>query len=164
MLCEKCGKNTATTQIRSIINGVVSEKHLCSKCAASESYDEIGADKFSQLLLSMFGDTVNIHKTVQVPCCHCCGSTISDIAQSGKCGCPECYTTFYEQLLPYLRKVHGRTQHTGKSPNRVMHSSNQNENSVEQLRAVLKQLIAEEKYEQAAVVRDKIKKIEGDAQ
>lgn len=35
MLCEKCNKNQATFHYAEVINGVRSEHHLCSECAAN---------------------------------------------------------------------------------------------------------------------------------
>ncbi len=163
MLCEKCGKADATTHIRSVINGVVHEKHLCNHCATNEGYGDIKGNNLTQMLSSMLGNASVAEPNAQLTRCQCCGSTFSDIAKSGKCGCPECYTTFYEQLLPYLKRVHGSTKHTGKVPTRTSVFEKQNVETVQELRAVLKQLINEEKYEQAAVVRDKIKQLEGDA-
>lgn len=163
MLCEKCGKTAATTHIRSVINGKVTEKYLCSHCAADEGYGDIKGSNLSQMLSSMFGDTANAPKNTQVTRCGCCGSNFSDIAKSGKCGCPECYTTFYEQLLPYLKRVHGSTKHIGKIPSRVSVAEKTDKDNIDELRALLNRLVGEEKYEQAAVVRDKIKELEGDA-
>ena len=37
MLCEKCKKNTATTYIKTLVNGKYSEKHLCSECYMEEN-------------------------------------------------------------------------------------------------------------------------------
>ncbi len=162
MLCEKCGKNNATTHIRSVVNGVISEKHLCGYCAADEGYSDIKSGNLSQMLSSMFGDTLNIPSAAKLTHCNCCGSTFSDIAKSGKCGCPECYATFFEQLLPYFKRVHGSTKHIGKIPNRTPIAEQHSEDTIDELRSMLRQLISEEEYEQAAVVRDKIKKIEGD--
>ena len=164
MLCEKCGKNSATTHIRSVINGKVTEKHLCGYCAANEGYSDIKGNNLSQMLSSMFGDTLSAASNIQLTRCSCCGSTFSDIAESGKCGCPECYTTFYDQLLPYFKRVHGSTKHIGKVPNRAPNTVKQSKDTVEELRSLLSHLVREEKYEQAAVVRDKIKKLEGNAQ
>ena len=39
MKCEKCGKNEATCFYSSNINGKITEKHLCSQCAAEENMD-----------------------------------------------------------------------------------------------------------------------------
>ena len=163
MICEKCGVNNATTHIRSVVNGVVNEKYLCASCAASEGYGDIKSNSLSQMLSSMFGDTVAASTKSRVTRCKCCGSTFADIAKSGKCGCAECYTTFYEQLLPYFKRVHGSTQHIGKMPKSVTHTHDTSKDNLSELRALLTQLVNEENYEQAAVVRDKIKKIEGEA-
>lgn len=163
MLCEKCGKTAATTHIRSVINGKVTEKYLCSHCAANEGYGDIKGSNLSQMLSSMFGDTVSATQNTQVTRCGCCGSTFADIAKSGKCGCPECYTTFYEQLLPYLKRVHGSTKHIGKIPDCAPATEKTDKDNIDELRALLSRLVSEENYEQAAVVRDKIKELEGEA-
>lgn len=160
MLCEICKKNNATTHIRTVVNGVVTEKHLCGYCAASEGYNDIKTNSLTQMLSSMFGDTLGASTTQELVRCSCCGSTFSDIAESGKCGCPECYNTFYEQLLPYFKRVHGSTKHIGKIPNRAPLAVKQSDDSIDSLRNQLNQLVREEKYEQAAIVRDKIKKME----
>ena len=38
MKCENCGKNEVTFVYRSNINGKISEKHLCSRCAEEQGY------------------------------------------------------------------------------------------------------------------------------
>ena len=160
MLCEKCGKNSATTHIRSVINGEVFEKHLCGNCAASEGYGDIKANNLSQMLSSMF-DNTSSNPTISRTHCSCCGSTFEDIAKHGKCGCPECYTTFYEQLLPYFKRVHGSIKHIGKIPMNVDKNETKAD-KVAELRKLLNRLVKEENYEQAAVVRDQIKQLEGE--
>lgn len=157
MLCEKCGKVSATTHIRSVINGMIIEKHLCEHCAASEGYSVKG-NSISQMLSSMLGDSSTNVSKPNITRCSCCGCAFSDISQSGKCGCPECYNTFYKQLLPYFKRIHGSTKHIGKIPNYT--SMSERQESVEELRRLLTQLVSEEKYEDAAVIRDKIKKLE----
>ncbi len=151
MLCEKCGKNHATTHIKTIVNGVVKEYNLCSLCAAKEGYS---SNSLADVLTSMFGDMTSGEITAQQTKCSICGSAFSDIAKSGRVGCSECYTTFYNELLPYLKRVHGSTKHSGKIPNG-------NTSTVEDLRNELSRLVSEEKYEQAAIIRDKIKELEG---
>ena len=139
MLCDKCGKNNATTHIKQIINGVVTERNLCSSCAAEEGYS-----KFPH------GGT----------CCPVCGSRFSDIAETGKAGCAECYKTFYSELLPYLKRVHGSVKHVGKVPNSAPLAVKPQAETADSLRLELNRLVSEERFEEAAVVRDKIKKLE----
>ena len=163
MLCEKCGKNHATTHIRSVVNGVVHEKNLCGYCAAAEGYNELPDNSLTQMLASMFGDVLISNSKSKSTYCECCGASFSDIAESGKVGCPQCYKTFYNELLPYLKRVHGSIKHTGKIPNRAPLTVAPKQDSVEALRMRLTELVRQEKYEEAAVLRDKIKKLEEEA-
>ena len=119
MLCDKCGKNHATTHIRSVVNGFVAEKNLCGYCAATEGYTGIAHNSIGDMLASVFGDALASGSKSLENRCACCGVTFSDIAESGKVGCSECYKTFYEQLMPYLKRVHGSTKHAGRVPNKA---------------------------------------------
>lgn len=159
MLCEKCGKHNATTHIRSVVNGVVTEKNLCGYCAAAEGYNSLSHKGLAQMLASMF-DESRAAITDNSVRCKCCNSTFSDIAAKGKVGCPECYKTFYNELLPYLKRVHGGTKHSGKIPNKAPLAVMNEEETVEALRMKLNDLVRQEKYEEAAVIRDKIKRLQ----
>ena len=117
MLCDKCGKNNATTHIKQIINGVVTERNLCSSCAAEEGYSKFPHGGLADMLASMFGDISGLGIESNETRCPVCGSRFSDIAETGKAGCAECYKTFYSELLPYLKRVHGSVKHIGKVPN-----------------------------------------------
>ena len=64
-------------------------------------------------------------------------------------------------MYPYLKRVHSSVKHTGKVPNSAPLMIVPQEESIEDLKNELNRLVREEKYEQAAVVRDKIKKMEG---
>ncbi len=160
MLCDKCGKNNATTHIKQIINGVVTERSLCTSCAAKEGYGKFSQGSLADMLSSMFGDIGAITPGEQTVRCPVCGASFADIAESGKVGCAECYRTFYSELLPYLKRVHGTVKHTGKIPNSAPLAVKPQEETVDTLRMELNRLVSEERFEEAAVVRDKIKKLE----
>lgn len=160
MLCQKCGKNTATTHIRTVAGGVVKELNLCSHCAAAEGYTSLTHNSLAGMLASMFGEAVELGAAQHSAKCSVCGSTFSDIAKNGKVGCAECYKTFGEELLPYLKRVHGSTKHIGKIPNRAPLIVVEEKETVESLKNQLNRLVSEEKYEQAAVIRDKIREME----
>ena len=159
MLCENCGKNNATTHIKRVIGGVANEKHLCSACAAKMGYNGIGNKGIANMLASMFGDTSS-HKTISAKKCERCGYAFSDIVQSGKMGCEDCYTTFYNELLPYLKRVHGNVVHMGKIPNNAPLAVVNTKSEIELLRAELGELIKTEEFEKAAQVRDRIRELE----
>ena len=163
MLCEKCGKNIATTHIKTSINGVVEAHHLCADCAKHNSYvqNQFGLEN---LLGSFFDDSVkSTVRSDKRKRCEGCGLCFDDIAKTGRVGCDKCYDTFFEQLLPSLQRMHGKAYHAGKRPLVAVEQPAVEEDRLEQLKAELKQAIEEENFEQAAALRDMIKKEQREA-
>ena len=163
MLCQKCGKNAATTHIKTVINGKVIEQSLCGYCAAKSGYSAFSNSSITGLLSSMLGQTIETQKTAVENKCLCCGSTFADIAETGKVGCAECYITFEKELLPYLKRIHGSVNHTGKTPGSKELIVTEVKDTVSELKTKLAQLVAAENYEEAAIVRDEIKRLEGES-
>ena len=55
MKCENCGNNEVTFVYRSNINGKITEKHLCSRCAAEQGYTRSLAESHERLMRSFLG-------------------------------------------------------------------------------------------------------------
>ncbi len=162
MLCENCGKYTATTHIKKIVNGVATTKHLCSLCANNYSLG-FQSNSIANLLSSMFSDIINENRHLREKTCDKCGSTFSEIVNTGKVGCPECYTVFYNDLLPYLKRVHSSAEHIGKVPNNAPLAV-VTEDRITTLRKTLHELVLKEEFEKAATIRDEIKKLESEGE
>lgn len=160
MICEICGQNTATTYYKKVINGVVTEKRLCSACAAKNGISAGAHSDWANMLAKVFGDTFIDQKLSPQKQCECCGATFKSIAETGKAGCAKCYETFYEEILPYLKRIHGNVKHIGKIPNMAPLAVSTNEDKITALRNELNKLVAVEDFENAAIVRDKIRKLE----
>ena len=162
MLCEKCGKNTATTHIKTVINGNVTEMSLCGYCAAKEGYTDFQKGSLSAPLSSMLASGIQNAGKIQSGRCSFCGATFAQIAESGKVGCTNCYKEFKQELLPYFKRIHGSVQHSGKTPVASKKLATVPENlKLEELKIKLAELVASERYEEAAVLRDKIREQEG---
>lgn len=161
MLCENCMKNPATTHIRTVINGVVTEKNLCGYCAAKSGYSQFVNNGFASMLASMFGNELATGNITEARC-ECCNTRFSDIAETGKMGCSECYKAFSDKLIPYLKRVHGTTEHIGKR----LDAKNSSLAPItpkarkEQLRNEMLKAVQDEDFEKAALLRDEIKKLE----
>ena len=177
MICQSCGKRQAVTQMKTNINGVISEYHLCAECAKKMGYQTTGEFynpflNLNHLLGAFFGkETVG----TAVERCPVCGASFRDISQSGKVGCAECYHVFQEQFLPSIQRMHGNTRHNGKVPTgmamqvapqtdlTVAEPPKTESPTVQKIRELQEQLnaaVAEQNYEQAAVLRDQIKALE----
>ncbi len=162
MLCEQCGQSEAVRHYRSNVNGVTREAHLCAACAA-----ELGMDaQFHEMMFSvpsmmseMFGLTAA--PTVETRGCPGCGCHLADISRSGQAGCAECYSFFGNVLSPYLQKIYGRTQHTGRMP-RQLSAQRQKHQRLGELKARLLACVEAQEYEKAVELRDEIKKLEGE--
>src|SRR5699024_119897 len=94
--------------------------------------------------------------------CKACHMTFTEFQRIGKFGCAHCYEDFKSKLNSVFRRVHsGNTQHNGKIPKRKggkLHIKKE----ILKYRDYLTQLIEEENFEEAAIVRDRIKQLESD--
>ena len=160
MMCEKCGKNPATTHLKTVVNGVIHENHLCSFCAANSGYGNLGGLSLTNMLASMFGESISNGKPISKRC-ECCGASFSDIAQSGRVGCSECYETFRNELLPSLNRLHGKAIHIGNTPNEKQKKESAAE-KIKKLKLKLADAIKAEEFEDAAKLRDEIRALEGE--
>ena len=170
MLCQHCKKNEATTVVKTMINGEYAEYRLCHECAHELGYDSMFPDfsaDFGGLLSSFFSNALPAISGAAH--CNTCGSTLNDIKRTGKVGCADCYDTFFSELMPTIRNIHGNTEHKGKRPNVIEYTVNEDkkaqaesaEDKLSALRAELKKAIEDENFERAAQLRDEIKELEG---
>lgn len=167
MLCEKCQKRPATVYMTKIINGEKTESNLCEDCARENQDFNFGFDpKF--MLQNIFADFFNDAHTGGVPLkssgrqpLHCdnCGFTENHFARLGRLGCSKCYDVFESRLDPLLRRVHGNNRHTGKVPERTGDTLLARK-ELDNLRQALQQAVVKEEYEEAARLRDDIRKLE----
>ncbi len=184
MLCDNCKKREANVRYSENINGVRRELNLCEECSKKLGIGEMGLDmpiNFS----SFFGDFIedfsnaefmpmfNELKTLK---CENCGYTFEDIAHTGKVGCANCYEVFEDRLAPIIRRIQSSNHHVGRIGKRIDKKIEERQErkgnkvqdkkektpkeKLEGLKEDLKQAIKEEKYEEAAKLRDEIKKLE----
>lgn len=159
MLCEKCGLNEATVRFVKIENNRKTELHLCQSCAQGYTNLTIGLD-LQNVLSSMFqSGSLRSKISPAQKQCPTCGLTLGDIQKTGRLGCSDCYQTFWEELSPVLRRVHGSVNHTGKIPTRG-HLEARLGRQIEEARRKLQECIRTENYEQAAHYRDEIRRWE----
>ncbi|MDR2664856.1 MAG: UvrB/UvrC motif-containing protein [Oscillospiraceae bacterium] len=63
--CENCGKNEISFHFKSNVNGVVTERHLCSECAAKLGYAGMGAAGLPGMLGGIFNDFFGTERGMQ---------------------------------------------------------------------------------------------------
>ncbi|MDP2921781.1 MAG: UvrB/UvrC motif-containing protein [Candidatus Omnitrophota bacterium] len=164
MVCNICGKNQATVHLTEIIDEQITELHLCEECAQKKGAQMESHFGLSDLLagLADLGTQFNSPKTKTETSklkCPKCGLTYEDFKKVGRLGCGECYNAFREALVPLLKRIHGSTQHYGKSPKK-MAKVVKAKNDLQELKDRLQKAIQKEDFEEAAKLRDKIKEQE----
>ena len=159
MVCDLCGKNAATVHLTEIIDDQISELHLCEQCARKKSNQMEQQFGLADLLagLAEFGKPDEAVEA-DVKCTNC-GLTYQEFKKSGRLGCGECYPSFKKYLTVLLKKIHGSTQHVGKTPYKATPRAKKKVNLTE-LHMKLQQAIEKEEFEQAAQLRDKIRELE----
>lgn len=159
MLCDICHKNIATIHLTEIVEDKIIELHLCPKCAklkTEEIKNQLSLSEFLAGLLKEEKEGKKERKTLKCPKCNL---SFSEFRKKGKLGCPQCYKTFHEKLVPLLRKIHGSTEHVGKIPYSLSEEEIL-ERKIKELREKLSKAIRLEAYEEAARIRDEIKELE----
>lgn len=182
MLCDNCGKREANVRYSENINGRKKELNLCEECSKKLGIEKMDFGMpidFSSFLggfMDGFGTTpdfipmLNDLKTLK---CNSCGSTFEDITSTGRLGCKDCYYVFENRLDPIIKRIQGDNHHVGrvgkiidsKIDNNIDKKENKKEvnkekSKIEKLQEQLKTAIQEERYEEAAKLRDEIKKLE----
>ncbi len=182
MLCENCGKREANVRYSENINGVKKEMNLCEECSKRLGVtDQMNFRMPSLDFSNFFGsfledfasmpDFMPLLDQVKDVKCESCGYTFNDIVNSGRYGCANCYDVFEDRMDPILKKLQGANRHTGRlgkiSDNNVKFdkASDKSDEKTKvsdekgKLEQELKKAIKEERYEDAAKLRDEIKKM-----
>jgi protein arginine kinase activator len=166
MLCERCQERPATVHLTKVVNFEKTELHLCEHCA-KEAGSELGIViepnfSFQNLIAGLLEGDLNFYQQPSAHnamSCQNCGLTFSDFRNQGLMGCEECYQYFRAGLEPLLKRMHGSTSHVGKVPKRTGGKVRLRK-EVENLKNQLQQAVSREDYEDAARLRDEIRRLQ----
>jgi protein arginine kinase activator len=164
--CELCGEEPATMHLLRVVDGTVSHTHLCAHCAEGVADQTEGLalvlavpsvlrslrKKASDEEQETSGSTGGSHEE---SFCGVCGTTLSDLKESGMAGCANCYRVFADHLEATVRHQAEPTEHLGKVPLRGPESDTL-KHEMMRLERMLRELVAHERFEEAAGVRDRL--------
>lgn len=170
MVCQSCGENPATFHLTEVPEDLgpkhpAKEVHYCEACAAAMglSNDMSAGSLIANAVASVaaaaassqLGETEGLH-------CPHCGMTFQEFKRKGRLGCPRDYEVFSTPLEPMLQKMHACTnpRHRGRTPRGPFEVRNVVGDRLLQLRRELRDAVGSERYEEAARVRDEIRRIE----
>lgn len=167
-LCTSCQKQLASVHVLDLAAGELSgQQHLCQSCAETvgvvpsklQKTKPMSAEILEDLIGSMSGEKGKTRGRGSGPTCPACGTTLGDFKVRGRFGCARCYDTFRAALLPLLERVHDAPRHQGRFPTRPA-NLRQRPDTLADLRRRLEAAIQNEKYEEAANLRDQLRNLE----
>jgi protein arginine kinase activator len=187
MKCQKCSKS-AVVHLTEIVHDPAGAKraveiHLCLGHAADAGLVAPGTDILPHLVApesksQTAPDTGLPTAIVPAPAspplalrskdapadpdaCPLCGLSWTNFKSAGLMGCPHDYELFHAKLVPLLKRAQeGATEHVGKIPARKKSPDSDRHSTSLRLRRELQKALDAENYEQAATLRDQLKKIE----
>ncbi len=170
MLCQKCQSRPATVHVVRVVNQEKEEEYLCEICAAEKGHFQLSPantlQNFFPQLAQLWAPAGMMEPTVG-PSCPLCGMTLRELSQTGRPGCPQCYEAFGSQLRPLLARIHGNPQHRGLRPGEAAAPTpvaapplTEAERRLQGLRQKMQGLVTEERFEEAAALRDEIRRLE----
>ena len=178
MLCDNCGKRNANVRYSENINGRRKELNLCEICSEKLGITQMDFNMpidFSSFLGGFLEDWqtpefMPMFKEIKNIKCNNCGNTFEDITKSGRLGCQNCYEVFEEKLDPMIKRIQGSNKHIGRIGKKLDNIKTEEKEeikkestsniTIDNLKEKLKKAIKEERYEDAAKLRDEIKKLE----
>ncbi len=162
LACQVCKKQPATVHLTDITpEGEMRERHLCEQCAQSQGVmpKPVAHMPINELLSGLVADKASVQQLAELRCPKC-GLTFVEFRNGGLLGCPNDYDAFEKALIPLIERAHeGASHHIGKVPRRVSVPRSV-ESDLVRLRRELTKAVDDEKYEEAAKIRDRIQAME----
>jgi protein arginine kinase activator len=163
MLCNACKQNEAKVHLTKIVGDKMQKVDLCEECSKEKGVEDplnfSLADTLLGQLMAPEAPTTEPEPAAEPALkCPTCGYTQADFKKAGRFGCSDCYTTFGDGLDAMLKTMHRGTRHTGKVP-AALQQSRAEAQKLKLLQKRLEKAIAEENFEEAAQLRDEIKRL-----
>lgn len=148
MKCELCKQHKAESAIKQMVDGEERELFVCTSCA-----QRVAGSLVTSIVELLLGAAIDLRLPERdTLACPGCGLSRTEFRKRARVGCAQCYETFARELAPMLRDMHSGDQHVGKVPAREGLSRTRAE-----LETALQKAIRAQRYEEAAVLRDRIR-------
>ena len=182
MKCDMCD-NVATVFLTQIVDGKMTQVNLCDKCSKEKGVTDPTGFQLADFLWGTAAQkkTKSVSVEDDTLACPECSFTRAHLKKIGRMGCPECYRTFADDLDGMLKAMHKGTRHVGKAPGKPAPSvstggARRPEALIEapaakpaavnpkkrlaELKNAIEKAVAEERYEDAAKLRDEMRALE----
>ena len=186
--CGKNQINFRYTQVINGVKKEMALCDECARNLGIEGMDFNMPINFSSFFSDFFNDAESLLPSfakINLLECDKCGTTFDSFVNSGEFGCGNCYITFADTISPVLKHLHGSNKHIGRQYKDAIDELEYNKNKfkenleankkqqksskqevldkkeiqLKKLQKELEEAIKDERYEDAAKLRDQIKDI-----
>ncbi len=151
MKCEICHINQAARSVKRNIEGDEKEFFVCDSCARTSPHAGSVPTSLTDVLFSL-GMQVGGQDKIEDSVCPACGISRSEIREKHRLGCPKCYDTFVTDIRTFLSAQQPVMPSSGKGAEGGFERG-----SIDKLKEALEKAVAEERYEDAAEIVEKIR-------
>lgn len=178
-LCQICKKNPATSHLCELDeSGHLQELHICNSCTTRLDLDLSSDPPPIQQIVerAAAADQSNNEPIVNIDAdetavalditdetglaCTSCGISFEQFSKNNRFGCAKDYEAFSSELSELFDELHGSHQHLGRGPVDQQDARNQVLAKRIRLEKRLQDVIAEERFEEAARIRDQLKELD----
>lgn len=175
--CDMCDKE-ASVFLTQIVEGKLTQANLCEQCSKEKGVTDPTGFQLADFLIGAAGQGKSKPDSAEddALACPACGFTRAHLKKIGRLGCPECYQTFGADLDNMLRAMHKGTRHVGKVPGKAAAApvreavttalaavpKTSPKRRLADLKDAIERAVADERYEDAARLRDEMRKLESE--
>jgi protein arginine kinase activator len=174
VLCTFCQKHPAVCHLTKLVSGKVVDLHVCEYCipeikekdlldfdvweAVGKLAAKLGMPDPLKAIEPPEAEEITAKSLLMEPesgreCCPQCGFTGEDLRKVGRLGCPHCYEVFGDMLADVIKDCQKGGSHVGKVPKSKLGLRRR------RLEDALETAVREERFEEAAVLRDQIRSL-----
>lgn len=164
-ICDSCHERPANVQFVEQRGDQIRQLSLCSQCAQKQGINTQGGQvtlNLPSLLAQMAagvagGGGAGRLAGAEETTCPSCGMTAEQFREGGRLGCARCYEAFEPIIASIVRRVQAGSAHRGLAPQRLGAAPAED---IVALKEKLKRAVKDERYEEAAKFRDRIREFE----
>lgn len=153
--CSVCGA-PAVVHLQQIEGEIERTVDLCETCARNYgvlSHSPLPFSIVQSVSTTLFSQLGTPQPRTSRRCSRC-GCTAETLIKESRVGCAQCYEDLKPDLMTMLRQTQASSQHIGRQPKQLRLKKSPNTPDV--LVAQLKKAIEEERFEEAATLRDQL--------
>ncbi len=158
MTCQRCAARPATVHVTEVgAEGNHAEAHLCGLCCQEAGWNPVAVPPPVAELVAAKPSESNEKDDENGAPCPSCGLRFAEYQQVNLFGCAHDWTTFEDEVGELVQRWHGAEAHVGRRPGDGQPA--EGDACRAELETELAAAVANEHYEEAASIRDRLRRL-----